>query len=339
MISKPMVRLAAVCCFVIFAATIPTGFTWAGGLDSWNESSVKTAIIDYLADVTDPAHGDFIPVAERIAVLDNDGTFWCERPGFPSSLFQSGLLASRAAAGIVDATEMPFSAWIANDTEALREFGWKEAYVHRNTAFAGMPVTAFRDSARAYLKQTIHPELGVTYPELYYAPMLELARLLEAHQFQVWVVTGGEQDFVRSYIEEATGVPCERVIGSWTPAVPVKDEAGNWTVVRAENQEYNGHEAKIGNIETRIGRHPVFAAGNSNNDQPMCRYAVTGTHRGMAIWIQHDDSDREYSYDKGTNRIAGLVAESPDAYQVSIKNDWKQVFKAGIKKAPAPTKR
>ncbi len=128
-----------------------------------------------------------------------------------------------------------------------------------------------------------------------------------------------------------TGIPPERVIGSWTPAVgDVVD--GQVSVVRGSVQVYNGHEAKPGNIETRIGRRPVFAAGNSNNDMPMCLYSVTGQHRGLAIWIHHDDSEREYDYDRSTSRMEQLVKDHGSAHEVSIKEDWNRVWKRDLKR-------
>ena len=301
----------------------------AGELPSWNDSPAKAAIIDYLAAVTSEGHPDFIPVPERIAVLDNDGTFWCERPDYASTIFQRRLLMSLIEQGKVDGTRQPFKAWVEYDRDDLRDFGWREAYRQMNQSFAGMPVTAFRDSARVFLDQTLHSEFNVHYTELYFQPMLELARLLEAHQFLVWVVTGAGQDFVRSYIEQAAAIPPERVIGTWTPAVS-RVEGDLVTMVRDSFQIYNGHAAKPGNIETRIGRRPVFAAGNSNNDQPMCLYSVTGPHRSLAIWIHHDDKKREYDYDRGTDLMDKLVKQFENAYEVSIRRDWNQVFKAGI---------
>lgn len=298
-------------------------------LNTWNDGPVKAAILDYLADVTNPDHPDFIPVAERVAALDNDGTFWCERPDYPSTLFQRGLLMSMVDQGRVDGTQQPFKAWVAYDRNDLREYGWRQAYEVMNQTFAGMPVTAFRDSARVFLDRNPHSDFKVRCTELYYLPMLELARLLEAHDFQVWVVTGAEQDFVRSYIEPAAGIPPERVIGSWTPAVSEIVD-GEVVIVRGSVQVYNGHEAKPGNIETRIGRRPVFAAGNSNNDQPMCLYAATGARRGLAIWIHHDDKKREYAYDRGTDRMEKLVKQKENAFEVRMSRDWNQVFKAGL---------
>ena len=308
--------------------------TWADDqpvddLAAWHDGPVKTAILSYLADISDPAHPDFIPVPERVAVLDNDGTFWCERPANASSRFQRGLLASRLRAGHADSTTPPYPAWLANDRDALRAYGWGRAYGMMNRAFAGMPVRAYRDSALAFLDRRPHEEFQVRLTRLYYPPMLQLARLLEKHGFQVWVVTGSEQDFVRSYIEQATGIPPERVIGSWTPAV-TRLEGDMITLVRDSVQVGNGYEQKPANIETRIGRRPVFAAGNSNNDHPMCLYAVTGPRRGLALWIHHDDEEREYAYDWGTNRLADLTRDNPGAWEVSIKEQWLEVFQEGV---------
>lgn len=306
-----------------------TGFSLADELPSWNDTPVKTAILDYLAAVTQEGGADYISPPERVAVFDNDGTFWCERPEYPSTLFQAHMVRQLAAAGTIDSQAMPFKAWIDYDKGALKKYGWKESYREMTKAFGGIPVAAFRDSARAFMDRSEHPEYHVRFDQLYYLPMLELADLLAAHGFQLWVVTGSEQDFMRGFLEDATGVPPERTIGSWTPAVSsqVGDEI---VIVRDTIQVYNGHAAKPGNIETRIGRRPVFAVGNSNNDQPMCRYAVTGEHRGFAIWVHHDDKVREYKYDKGTDDMADLVKDNAAAFRLSIARDWNRLFSDGV---------
>ena len=313
--------------FVIALVATATAGLAQDPLPSWREGEVKTAILAWVEAVTAPTGPDAIPVPERIAVFDNDGTSWCERPDYGSTTFQVDLARSLAARGGVDAGAMPFKAWFAGDTDALREFGWNEAYVQMNAAFAGMPVAAYRDSALAWLERTLHPRYGVRRTALYYRPMLELMRLLESRGFQVWIVTGSAQDFVRSFSEAVVGVPPERVIGSWTQPVYVKHDDGTVGLVRGDSQIYNGHEHKPANIEARIGRRPVFAAGNSNNDEPMCRYAVTGPRRGLAIWIRHDDDAREYAYGQ-PGRIGELCDEHPAALAVSMKRDWARVFAA-----------
>jgi len=176
-----------------------------------------------------------------------------------------------------------------------------------------------------WLERTRHPRYGVRRTELYYQPMLELMRLLESRGFQVWLVTAAVQDFARSYSEDVVGIPPERVIGAWTQPTYVKNDDGSVTLVRGDVQVDNGHENKPANIEARIGRRPVFAAGNSNNDEPMCRYVVTGPRRGLALWIHHDDEEREYAYGK-PGRIGELCAEHPAAHEVSMRRDWARIF-------------
>ncbi len=283
-----------------------------------------------MAAVTDPAGEDFIPLPERIAVLDNDGTSWVERPDYAPTSFQVALARSLADQGKVDPEAMPFKAWFADDRGALRKFGYGQAYIDLNATFAGMPVEAYRDSARAWLADHPHPRYGVNHTELYYAPMIELKDYLQDHGFEVWIVTGAAQDFVRSYIEETLGIPPSRVIGTYTTPVYGQTVDGMTSMVRGDMQNYNGHENKPAHIEQRIGRRPVFAAGNSNNDQPMCRYAVTGERRGLAIWIHHDDAAREYDYDRGTGRIAELCAEHAAAFEVSIRRDWNRLFRVDV---------
>jgi len=306
-----------------------TGFAHADELPSWNETPVKQAILDYVKAVTTPGSEDFVPQPERVAIFDNDGTFTCERPNYASTLFQAGLVRSLIAKGKIDDAKMPFKAWNAFDKDALKKYGWKAAYQEMNAAFAGMPVAAYRDSARAFMDRYVHPRYRVLLPRLYYAPMLELADLLTGHGFQLWVVTGSEQEFMRSFLEDATGVPPEKIIGSWTPGVSTQ-EGKEIRIVRGTVQVYNGHEAKPGNIDTRIGRRPLFVVGNSDNDQPMCRYALTGERLGFALWVHHDDSKREYKYDKGTDDMADLVKDKDNAWRISMEKDWQQIFQDGV---------
>lgn len=318
-----MISRLIIAVLMLAAAALPAA---ADDLPSWAAGPVRTAILAWVEAVTDPGHPDFIPEPERIAVFDNDGTSSCERPANLARGFHRDYLRDMARRGEIDGEAMPLSAWIADDRQALRDFGYREAYDARNAAFAGMEVGAFADSVTAWVARNRHPRFGVPYTELYYRPMAELRELLAAHGFQVWIVTGSTQGVIRAISEAAIGVPPERVIGSFSMMEYRVDEKGTGQVVRAADQVSNTYEAKPAHIENRIGRRPVFAAGNSNNDEPMSRYALTGERRGFALWIHHDDAVREYEYDRSTNRIAALVQQKTDAHEVSIRRDWVRVF-------------
>jgi len=60
----------------------------ADPLPSWNEGAAKKSIVEFVAKVTTPGSPDFVPVPERIATFDNDGTLWCEQPVHPDELLR-----------------------------------------------------------------------------------------------------------------------------------------------------------------------------------------------------------------------------------------------------------
>jgi hypothetical protein len=51
-----------------------------GDLSSWRDSASRRAIIEFVERVTTEGGADFVPPSDRIAVFDNDGTLWCEKP-------------------------------------------------------------------------------------------------------------------------------------------------------------------------------------------------------------------------------------------------------------------
>ena len=69
---------AALICAVV--TSIASAQKASDPLPSWNDGKAKQSIIDFVAKVTTPGSPDFVPVAERVATFDNDGTLWCEQP-------------------------------------------------------------------------------------------------------------------------------------------------------------------------------------------------------------------------------------------------------------------
>jgi phosphoglycolate phosphatase-like HAD superfamily hydrolase len=310
---------------VVLALSLRPVAAAADPLPSWREGPVKTAVLDWLAAVTLENGPDYIPPAERIAVFDNDGTSLCERPHGGSSTFQKDLVRSLVREGRIDPERMPFSAWLADDRDALRAYGWSRAYADMNAGFAGMTLEAYRDSARAWIDRNPHPRYGVLLPDLYYRPMRELMELLESRGFMVWIVTASTQDFARSFAPDALDIPPGQVIGTWTEP-EYREVDGRPLLLRSAVQHDNGHENKPGAIATRIGRRPVFAAGNSNNDHAMLNWTLAGPRRALALWIHHDDDAREYAYDRGTDRIAALMGSHANGHVVSMRRDWARIF-------------
>jgi hypothetical protein len=49
-------------------------------LPSWNDGATKSSILGFVARVTTQGGPDFVPVDQRVATFDNDGTLWVEQP-------------------------------------------------------------------------------------------------------------------------------------------------------------------------------------------------------------------------------------------------------------------
>ncbi|GAA3226285.1 HAD family hydrolase [Oerskovia jenensis] len=300
-------------------------------LPSWRDTPTRRAILDLVAAVaTGP---DALPPAERVAVLDNDGTLWTEKP-LPVQLhFLVAQWAQAAANDPALAESQPYRAaatgdlaWLggavdkhyAGDDTDLRLL--IEAVV---AAQAGRSVGTYADSVRAFLDEATHPALGTPYRYATYQPMRELLDLLRAHGFSTYITSGGDRDFMRPFTEDYYGVAPEQVVGS-SLGLSYDDETDDVVYGSSFSFMDDGPEKPV-RIWSRIGRRPVLAVGNSNGDVPMLAYAA-GHPRGMAVLIRHDDPDRgDLPYDKGADQA--LIAAADRGWTVvSVRDDWSQVF-------------
>lgn len=249
-------------------------------LPSWRDGAARTAILSFVHDVT--RGDDPVPVADRVAVFDNDGTLWTEKP-MPTQLHY--LVQQWAAAAQADpafADQQPYAAARSGD------LAWLGAAVDKHYAgddsdlkvmvgailhaTAGMDVERYQQLVTEFYRDAQHLTLHRPYSGAVYQPMVELLRYLESHRFTCYIVSGGERDFMRPMTTDYYGIPPERVIGS---ASGLEYSDG---VVRYGNTfAYldDGPEKPI-RIWTRTGRRPLLAVGNSNGDLEMLEYARAG---------------------------------------------------------------
>jgi phosphoglycolate phosphatase-like HAD superfamily hydrolase len=177
------------------------------------------AIIDFVGSATTPGPG-FVPVADRIATFDNDGTLWVEQPLPQQFDFVFRRWGEEIKADPSLAEQQPYKAIIARDPAFFAALGVQDPEVVATllTAFArtwkGTTPDEFDAQVREWLQTSKQPKLGVPYIELVYKPMLELLDYLRAHEFRVFVVSGGGRDFMRVFAEDAWGIYKENVIGT-----------------------------------------------------------------------------------------------------------------------------
>jgi phosphoserine phosphatase len=303
-------------------------------LPSWNEGAPRAAILDFVDRVTREGGDDFVPAPERIAVVDNDGTLWCERPAYVQALFLLGELRAQTAERPELADQPVVVALLAGDLHAAAEHGPGAVAEVLMRLHAGLTAEEFIAAATTWFADARHARFGVRFDELAYVPMLELLALLRAHDFHVFVVTGGGVEFVRAVSERIYDVPPDDVVGS---AVQVRFERRGGRVVLVREAKLLGSPnegpPKVVNIQSHIGRRPILAAGNSAGDREMLEYAHTGELPSLCLVIDHDDAQREYAYtgesvtDPGADPIADTAA-AQGWTTVSMRDDWSRVFAA-----------
>ena len=304
-------------------------------LPSWRDTPTKQAIRDFVRRTCGEDGSVAVPVDERVAVFDNDGTLWCEKP-MPIQLdFILRRLAAMAGARPELRQSQPWKAAFERD---LDWFGalMAQHYAGDDTnvrtlaggilaAFAGISVEDFEEQADAFLRSERHPTLGSTYVECGYTPMAELLRYLDANGFSNYIASGGGRDFMRPISHDMYGIPRERVIGSSTTFAYTDDEHGGTITHKPEADYLDDGPEKPVRIWNRIGRRPLLAAGNSNGDTAMLRFTHHTDKPTLRLLVLHDDADREFDYTAGAEQALER-AESDGWTVVSIRNDWTTVF-------------
>jgi phosphoserine phosphatase len=300
-------------------------------LSSWNDGAARRTVVEFVEGTV--AAG--VPGSERVAVFDNDGTLWCEKPMPIQADFIVRRLADMAQADPGLRDRQPWKA------ASERDYGWfgqvlAEHYAGDDTnvapllgailaAWAGISVEDFEAQSEAFLRTAKHPTLGRGYLECAYAPMIELLGYLEANGFQNFIASGGGRDFMRPISQEVYGVPRDRVIGSAIALEYVSND-GSGTIMRKAEADYldDGPQKPV-RIWSRTGRRPVLAAGNSNGDIPMLEFTQHPDKPSLRLLLLHDDNEREFGYTSGAEQA--LERADKDGWTiVSMKTDWATIF-------------
>jgi phosphoglycolate phosphatase-like HAD superfamily hydrolase len=304
-------------------------------LSLWNETPTKKSVIDYVNAVTDPKNADFVPEAERIAVFDNDGTLWCEKPMYIQLDFILRRWVEMANENPALREQQPWKAAVEKD------YAWLGNVVMKHyrgddsdipvvmkgllTAFEGVTIEDLSERAGNFLRTQSHPTLKRLYRECGYAPMIELLRYLEANGFTNYIVSGGGRDFMRPISQELYGIPPERVIGSSFSLAYRENGDGGDVLAQPHLDVLDDGPVKPTRIWSRIGRRPILAAGNTNGDIQMLQFANRPPRPALRLLVLHDDAKREFDYVEGAEKSLQLAKQYGWTI-VSIKNDWKTVF-------------
>ena len=306
-------------------------------LPSWNEGPTKQAIIEFVKATTDQSSPKFVPPAERIATFDQDGTLWVSHPMYAQVMYCLEQVPAVVKAKPELAKVEPFKTVMSGNRDAMAMLSMKDLEKILAVTLTGMSVEEFNAEVKKWLEKARDPRWKRPYTELTYLPMQEVLKYLRANGYKTYIVTGGGQDFVRVYSEQAYGIPPEQVIGTAGGTKYGYSKDGKPFLTKDPKLLLNDDNAgKPEGIHLMIGRRPYAAFGNSPGDRQMLEYTKAGSGARLAMLVLHDDAKREYAYGPALGLPNTKVGTFPQALYdqakkqgwtvISMKNDWKRIF-------------
>jgi phosphoglycolate phosphatase-like HAD superfamily hydrolase len=328
--SKPRRLLVLLATIVLLFAIPGIGEAAEDLLPSWNDGPVKKAVTDFVTRVTTEGGPNFVPLAERIATFDNDGTLWAEQPIYFQFQFALDRVKVLAPKHPEWKDKQPFKSLLEGDKMAFAAGGEKALLEVMAVSHSGMTTEEFEGIVKDWLATAQHSRFKRPYNELVYQPMLELLAYLRVNGFKTFIVSGGGVEFMRAWVEKVYGIPPEQVVGSMgKQKFELRD--GKPVIVKLPAVDFiDDKEGKPIGIQKFIGRRPIFAFGNSDGDQQMLQWTAAGGGPRFMGLVHHTDAEREWAYDR-TSHIGKLdkaldEADAKGWAVVDMKTDWNRVF-------------
>ena len=299
-------------------------------LPSWKEGPSKASILRFLEAVTTEGSAAFVPPLDRIAVFDNDGTLWSEKPFYFQLIFALERVKALAPEHPEWQEQQPFQAVLEGNIDGVLAGGLKALVEIVLATHAGTTSKEFEQIVLDWIAVARHPSTGRLYTEMVYQPMLELLETLQAHGFRNYMVSAGGIEFMRAWVEEVYGIPPEQVIGSSIETrFEVRD--GGPVLVRLPKVDFvDDNEGKPVGIHKFIGRRPILAFGNSDGDLQMLQWTAAGDGPRFLGLVHHTDAEREWAYDRESpvGRLDRALHEAREKgwTLVDMAREWRVVF-------------
>ncbi|QIE55154.1 haloacid dehalogenase-like hydrolase [Pikeienuella piscinae] len=323
-------HLRTLCAAATIAGAAAVAHAQEDPLPSWNDGETKSAIVAFVEAVSEEGGPDFVPVPERVATFDNDGTLWAEQPMYTQLAFAIDRVKALADQNPDWKTTEPYSSILKGDIAKAFPNGVKDVLKVVLATHSGLTSDQYAAVVRDWLETSRHPAKGAAYTKMVYQPMLELLAYLRSNDFKTFIVSGGGIDFMRVFTEEVYGVPPEQVMGS---SAKLKFDIVDGAPVLLKQPEMDfiddGPGKPVG-IGTHIGRKPIAAFGNSDGDLQMLQYTCLPPGPSFCLYVHHTDAKREWAYDRKATfgkLDKGLDAAASHGWTVvDMAKDWRVVF-------------
>lgn len=304
-------------------------------LPSWNQTATKKAIMEFVRSTIKKDSKNYVPVANRIACFDNDGTLWAEQPMYFQLLFAIDRVKAMAPQHPEWKTKQPFQDLLEGNIKGVMAGGEKAVFEIIMATHAGMTADDFNKIVKDWMVTAKHPITGKPYNQMIYQPMVELLKYLRNNGYKTFIVSGGGVDFMRPWVMQAYGIEPYQTVGS---SGKVEYDTTNGQSVLMKQPEINFIDDKSGKpvgIHQYIGKIPVFTVGNSDGDYEMLQWTCTQTTPHFSMIIHHTDASREWAYDTkseiGHLEVGLSMAPKYNFVIMDMKTDWKTIFPFGNK--------
>ena len=313
-----------------------------GNFQYWEKNSpAKAALVDYVKDVTNPKSANFIPIEDRIAVFDVDGTLLCETAPY---YFDWMMYLNR----VIDDPKFQMPSDIRNQARKVRAaFQARDANAEslidsrlrasRAAVFDGMTIEEYRAFVENYMNTTYTEGLtNLKVGEAFYLPMVEVVSYLNANKFTCYIVSGCDREIIRVLVDGIMDIKTNHIIGSdysyrtkklnGEPLDKYLFEPGDQILRGDKRLIRNLGTNKVLSIRREIGKQAVLAFGNSMGDASMFNDTVTGNkYRSAAFVLMCDDLEREFGNISAAEKIKN-AAEKFGWTTVSMRDDWTTIY-------------
>lgn len=313
-------------CFFIFSTSTYAHIT--DPLPSWNNGLIKKNLTHFVETVTDSRNKAYVPPSERIATIDNDGTLWLEQPVYTQVVFMLNRYVELAKTHPAWQQSPLFKKITHHQIQSLSKQELENVFATTST---DLPVEDYQRIVKIWLAVAKNPRFKHRYTELVYQPMLEVLHYLRAHQFTIYIVSGGGQDFIRAFSQPVYEVTPEHVLGTATKSEYTQQQGKPALIKKPQILFICDKAGKVAAINLLIGKKPIIAFGNSDGDREMLEWTQSNQSPSLMLLVHHDDAIREYAYDtesKVGTFSQSLMAEANQRHWqiISMKKDWKIIF-------------
>ena len=295
-------------------------------LSQWNDTQAKASIQKFVETVTDETNPFFLPVEDRVAVFDMDGTILLEKPNYVLFDFAIRKMMEQIDSNPALKQKQPYKAIYEQDrayfnsTDMFDDAGLYSVLLYATDGYTN---NQYREAILEYFKTVKDKRYNKPYNQLVYSPIVQLIQYLKKHQFDIYIVSGSDPQFTRIFCEDAAKIPVKNVIGTTILTKWIETDTMSYFVREHKFvMPINDEAGKPVNILNKIGKVPVLAVGNSTGDYHMLEYSKNAPY-SLQMIVNHDDSVREYNYHAENMKI---LCQEKGWQEISMKNDFKVIF-------------